>query len=645
MTAERAGSNLWQRPGHDTCKAFLCVMAQPTRLTALALLLRAWFAVALVAGCAPALAPGERRVHSLTFAGVHSVRSIDLRRALATSPRQPFDPGRLALDLERIASFYADRGHFVARVTSAEVQARAVGVVDVLVTIDEGPCARVKAISLPGAPPGEWARLRRERDLREGDCYDYAAYRADRDRMAQALKRRGYARADVRGLVRVDRDARTVTIEYRVNAGPLAHFGGVFATGPLDASAVQAQVPWQPGDRYDIDRVALAKQRLYDLPLFSLVDVQPVWSPAPSVDVAVALAARARHELRLGAGVSGDRGRDEVHVRADALYADAAELRWFELRLRPAYVVVPSVFQYVRHGAALESEVALTQAHLANTPLRTRIGAGYDVDVQSGYDDRGPHAQIAAWLPLALSHAAQLGVSVDYHLLSFLDVDAALTPALLPREQDLVWAEAFALYDRRDDRNSPHSGAWLRIGAEEGLADRYTKVVPEARGYLPLGAHAVLAGRARLGFIGAGAAPLVRKLYLGGPGSHRGFGFDRLAPVALNPTTGATVPQGGAGELLLSLEARYDVLLLRDRPLGLVGFVDAGDVTPRFADLDPFALHVAVGANLAYRSPLGTVRAGAGVRLNRLDAIGPGGRPNPDPGQRLAYSLSLGEAF
>ena len=63
------------------------------------------------------------------------------------------------------------------------------------------------------------------------------------------------------------------------------------------------------------------------------------------------------------------------------------------------------------------------------------------------------------------------------------------------------------------------------------------------------------------------------------------------------------------------------------------------DVTARFDALDWMMPHVATGADLDYQTPFGHLRAGVGVRLNRLEA------PNPDPGERLAIHLALGESF
>jgi hypothetical protein len=98
---------------------------------------------------------------------------------------------------------------------------------------------------------------------------------------------------------------------------------------------------------------------------------------------------------------------------------------------------------------------------------------------------------------------------------------------------------------------------------------------------------------------------------------------------------------------LLSGEARVDLVKLADNWLGLVPFVDAGDVTARFGQLSLRRLHYATGLSLEYQTPIGILRGGVGVRLNRLSGVVSPGLPpeNPDPGRRLAVHLTLGEAF
>ena len=81
--------------------------------------------------------------------------------------------------------------------------------------------------------------------------------------------------------------------------------------------------------------------------------------------------------------------------------------------------------------------------------------------------------------------------------------------------------------------------------------------------------------------------------------------------------------------------------------LSLVPFFDAGDVTTTFEGISIARLHRAAGLAAEYATAIGVVRVGAAARLNRVDGAAIAGQPidNPDPGQRFAFHLTIGEAF
>jgi outer membrane protein assembly factor BamA len=118
-----------------------------------------------------------------------------------------------------------------------------------------------------------------------------------------------------------------------------------------------------------------------------------------------------------------------------------------------------------------------------------------------------------------------------------------------------------------------------------------------------------------------------------------------LAPQVVDPATGNRIPIGGDGEALFSGELRVGTFRVWGNPLDFVAFVDAGDVTPSLMQLHFNDLHYAVGPDLLYQTPIGPMRAGLGIRLNRLGENSPNGLSNPDPGQRFAFHITLGEAF
>jgi outer membrane translocation and assembly module TamA len=87
------------------------------------------------------------------------------------------------------------------------------------------------------------------------------------------------------------------------------------------------------------------------------------------------------------------------------------------------------------------------------------------------------------------------------------------------------------------------------------------------------------------------------------------------------------------------VEARIPITTFRTMPVGIVTFLDGGDVTSTPGELDLGNLHWAVGGGLRLITAVGPVRFDVGYRLNRT------GGDNPDPNQRFAYHLTIGEAF
>jgi translocation and assembly module TamA len=162
--------------------------------------------------------------------------------------------------------------------------------------------------------------------------------------------------------------------------------------------------------------------------------------------------------------------------------------------------------------------------------------------------------------------------------------------------------------------------------------------------YYPASDQIVVAARARVGSIyGARLAELApsRRLYAGGGGSVRGFGFQELGPrdEVANPKFDPTdpkekddptifVPTGGRSLVEFALEARY-----RFGNFGIVPFVDAGQVyesrTPSLSDI---RFGVGIGGRVYTNfGPL------------RLDVAMPVGRRRGE--SKFAVYVSIGQAF
>jgi translocation and assembly module TamA len=618
-------------------------------------------------GCAhDALSTGVW-VNSLRFEGNHTFSDGELAGVLATqktgwwpfAAKKWLDQAAFDLDLQRVTAFYADRGFFDARVMrglATPVGGRA-SEVDVVITVQENSPTTIGDVTFAGFPPDEERRARKEAsswNVVTGRRFDYASYGTLKQRLSDRAKEAGYAYGTIAGTVAIDRDKHVARIDLESQPGPLVHMGSTRVEGSAGIPTWKLfnRVTWKQGQLYDPHDLATTQGRLYDLGVFSSVRLDLPPDPTEVADVVVHVKPGPLHEVRVGAGLGVERIRDEARARFEWTISNfLGGLRRLRIRLQPAWVVIPSVTDPQQSGPAAENDIQLTQPDMFGSRVTGHALAGYDLGIAEGYQYYGPRGQLGVERPL-LHDSLLVGGSWNLQYLDFFNVDQNVFGGAndqfygFVNPYRLAYVEAFAQLDLRNRPLHPTFGGFLSMHVEEGDpalggAFHYVKLNPELRLYAPVGHRVVLGARGLLGWItpyGGDASPITRRFRLGGPSSHRGFGFGRLSPQARG-TDGTLIPYGGDGEVLFSGDVRIDVTKISDAWLDLVPFVDAGDVTSTFSQLDLANLHVASGLSLEYTTAIGIVRAGAGVRLNRL---GPG---DPDPGQRFAFHITIGEAF
>jgi len=190
-------------------------------------------------------------------------------------------------------------------------------------------------------------------------------------------------------------------------------------------------------------------------------------------------------------------------------------------------------------------------------------------------------------------------------------------------------------YDGSDDLLNPTTGFRLggRISPEisaHGGSFAYGRMQVDASAYRPLSDRTVVAGRVRLAsIVGAGTSGIApsRRLYSGGGGSVRGYGYQRLGP-----RDGDGDPVGGRGLAEFALEARYRLTAFGGN-FGIVPFLDGGTLSDKsWPDFKDWQFGAGIG--FRYYSNFGPIRVDVGTPLNPR---------NGD--SRVAVTVSLGQAF
>lgn len=645
-----------------------------------------WLVVMLgLGGCAGTRADSQPWVRTLTLEGVDHVQARPLKSGLALKPtsfwqvrsKRRFDELLLDGDRQRVLRYYQAQGYFNAEIAYTKVEPRRGHSVEVIIGVEEGLPTLIDEMTIAGRekldPKALAAVEKTELALRRGQRFVHEEYLHLKDAILSAVKERGYAFAALDGDVTVDRSRNVALVALALEPGPRATFGTLevvsVGVSRIPAYLVREVFGVVLGQPFKLSELEDGRARLLQLGVFANVEMHYAAraNDPQIVDLVVKVRDASMHELRIGGGIGIEPLRNEL--RLQLIYTKRnflGGLRTLELRARPAYVFVPAVWQkIVRHGPALTTDAIFTQPRLGwITKLQWTVG--YDVGVEYAYQYHGPRTQLAL-LKLLWKERISIGVSYNFQLLDFF----ATSPEILvdPSQAGakfgytdpyrLGWLQQDLRFDWRDSRLDTKRGVLAELSFEEGGAFAagafsYQKIRTGLRGYAPLGSRVVLAARiefTQLFAQGEQGTPITRRTTLGGANSHRGFTEARLSPQLL-VKDGPALPIGGDQSLLLTAEVRVGFARLGGSMLSGAAFVDAGDVAAAKGDttsgwphqIIPRILHVAVGTGLRYATPIGVLRADIGVRVNRTGATTEG-FPNPDPGQRVAYHISLSEAF
>ncbi len=624
-----------------------------------------------LAMCVTAVACGGRQrprakatdefLAALQIVGNKAIETDDLLPGLALARAldggRPVDPFVLANDLTRIRGAYVRIGFFEVVVKPRLTHAGPATTVTFVVT--EGPRAKTR-VELLGLPTDNAAvalvKLRKLVPLADGAPFDYEAYDDAKQTLLAAIEDAGYAHAQLGATVIADRANAEAVARYIFDPGPPCVFGKVTVSGaPGDLEdAVRARLAFKEGAIYSASAVAKTQRALYELGRFSTVRVEPDHDlAATAIAVKISVSVGTRHETKFGGGFGYEPLTYDFRARAGYSVAGCIdELTTCSIDGQPALTLGHDLTNLEPKIRALAS---LTRLDLLRTFVTGNAEVGYDYLTVEAYTYTGPHARLGLSTPLGAPWAL-LRVGWLFAYYGFVNIDPVVNDADRARlgldvERLGAYEQALVL-DLRDNPVAPHEGLYFEARVSEGTPYgggqfTYLEVVPELRGYVPLGKY-VLAARARAGQI-FGDVPATERFFSGGAVNQRGFNERRLAPTIAGDQQQSdgtvklhSVPVGGSVIVESGLELRTPPISLFGLDIGFVAFLDYADVTDSRAAIDLGRLHAATGGGLRFQTPFGAIRLDLGYRLNRTER----GEPEPTGLLRpFAIHFGIGEAY
>lgn len=624
--------------------------------------------------------------------GNGAVPSEALTPSIQSLAGRPFIDSTLGSDVARVQELYRRRGFAGVKVAPqierAEARAGFV-LVRVRLIITEGVRSVVRSVSFEGNDALAAEALRPSVTSQPGQPYFEPQIATDADALALLYLNRGYQEVSVRPAPGYGADRSNVDLHFVIREGPQVLVDHVLIVGNVrtktDTIAREVQLKsGQPLSQQDEDDT---RSRLTGLGIFRRVDISYLQLPGALThrDVVVRVEEAPLTTVGYGGGLEG--ARELVATAAGAAVEEfrLAPRAFLEIGRRNLFGKDRSLNLFTRVSFAPRNipagDTANTSAtatdtggygfneyllrltygerRIFGTPADATFSGGIEQAVRTSFNFNrgGADATLARRVRRSVLLSGRYSIDrtrlFDYQVSQ---ADKPLVDRLFPQVR-LSTVSGSIIRDTRSDLIDPDAGGLVgldgeltarRIGSEVG----FFKTFLQGFAYRRLGAgNAVAAFGTRLGLATSFPRtimtvidgqpitqivldlPASERFFAGGDTTVRGFALDRLGrPDTTDP---AGFPLGGNGLIVLNAELRVP---LRGG-LGVVGFIDAGNVFLHANDMNLGQLRGAVGFGFRYNSPIGPVRVDLGIKLDR-QVLTNGGRE-----RSTALHISLGQAF
>lgn len=550
---------------------------------------------------------------------------------------------KLSGDLEKLESYYKDRGYVEFDIQSTQVSITPDrSQVYITINVEEGEKYIVSKVNLIGDLNDVKAEdLERLLVVAEGQVFSQARVTASEERLEQALGNSGYAFATASGVPKVGEDGM-VEVEFFVEANKRAYVRRISFTGNkvTQDEVLRREMRQMEGGWASSAQIDLSKLRLERLGYFKGVNVEMPEVPGtddqidvefeveeqPSGSISATLGFSQGYGLILG----GNYQENNVLGSGNTLglgvsyskYQKSVNFNYFN----PYYTM---------DGISRGYNVFMRRLDYDERNIARYTTDAYGIGLNFG-------------LPIGETQRLNFGAQVEFtqitegafpaqEISEFLDVNGS---DALNYKLNLSWSKSALNRGMFPTRGRSQSFS-LEVSVP-GSDLQFYKVVYEGQIYFPLTSSLTLRLRTELGY-GDGygktpALPFYQNFFAGGFGSIRGFETSTLGPRTTPPTVfsdGTPIPPGFfrargdpfGGNLLIeaSAEIIFPIPFIEDqRQFRPVFFIDAGNVfnTRCFSlstncfDFDLDHMRYSVGVGITYLSGMGPMTFGFAKAFN-----------------------------
>jgi outer membrane protein insertion porin family len=529
---------------------------------------------------------------------------------------------KLSADLEKMKSFYMNRGYLEFSVESTQVSISP-DKQDVFITINviEGERYQVSSVKLAGDFTIPEEEIRKLVLVKPGDVFSRERLNESTKAVGDRLGKEGYAFANVNAAPEIDKEKRQVAFTIFVDPGKRVYVRRINVSGNTKTrdEVVRRELRQMEGGWYDLERVTASKVRLDRLGFFTEVAVETPAVPGTSdqVDVNLKVTEKPTGNLMLGAGLSSTEG----------------------------VVLSGSIAQNNFMGSGNNVAIRVNTGKINRTysfsytnPYFTKDGVsqGFDIyqrDIDSTTTAVSPYKTsslgggLRFGFPISEKESVSFGLGLDTTTITTVDGSPQRYKDFVKEFGDTNMTIPISvnwISDGKDSFLFPTRGRFQKAGIEVAIPGgdlTFYRASYQLQQYIPLSKTFTLMFNGDFGYAdGYGdstSLPFYKNFYAGGVNTVRGYKAGSLGPKDTNgDSLGGTRRVIGNAELLWGVPGM-------EKSLRLGLFFDAGQVYGQGQDIDFGDLRYSTGISAAWISPVGPLKFSFGQALNKQEGDKP----------------------
>lgn len=534
---------------------------------------------------------------------------------------------KLTSDLEKLKSFYMNRGYLEFSIDSTQVSITP-DKEDVYITINisEGPKYKVSDVKLAGdlqqVPEGELQNLIK---IKKDDIFNREKITESTKGMNARLGNDGFAFSNVNAIPEINKEEHTASFTFFVDPGRKVYVRRIDIQGNERTrdDVIRREFRQVESGWYAADKIDRSKVRLNRTQFFSDVNIETPAVPGTTdqVDLKVKVTERNTGSIMFGAGLSSSEGLVGSFNVTQANFLGTGD----------------RVSAQVNTGS-----VNKTYALSVTKPFYTPegISLGYDVyrrDVNTSslnvvsYNTSSYGAGIRFGVPLSEKNAISYGLTLDNTEVSALSANSPVRYQQYCQKvsgsstgctMNSLTASLGWSIDSRDDILFPKKGELRRVSGEiatPGLDLQIYKLTLQETWYKDVTKDLTVMLNGQFGYAnsyGGKEFPFYKNFYVGGVNTVRGYAQGSIGPVCLvgdtscgSNTSTSNMFMGGNKQIVANAELFMPVPFIKNNnQFRLSAFIDAGNVYSIDQSLTLGDLRYSAGMGVLWVSPFGPLK-------------------------------------